>query len=56
MPVSELLELTGQNKSQFSKPRQGLKKKGVIDTSIRGMITIKLPRVKEFVESQMADQ
>ena len=55
MPVSELLELTGQNKSQFSKPRQGLKKKGVIDTSIRGMITIRLPRLKEFVESQMED-
>ncbi len=55
MPVSELLELTGQNKSQFSKPRQGLKKKGVIDTSIRGMITIRLPRLKEFVESQTED-
>ncbi len=52
MPVNELLEITGQNKSQFSKPRQGLKRKGIIDTSVRGMISIRLPRLKEFVESQ----
>ena len=53
MPVSELLELTRQNKSQFSKPRMGLKRKGIIDTSIRGMISIRLSRFREFVESQM---
>ena len=51
MPVSELLEITRQNKSQFSKPRQGLKKKGLIDTSIRGQLTVNLPRFKEFVEA-----
>ena len=55
MPVSELLEITRQNKSQFSKPRQALKRKGVIDTSIRGMISIKLPRLREFVQEQSSD-
>ena len=54
MPVSELLELTHQNKSQFSRPRDGLRKKGVIDTSVRGEISIRLPRFKEFVEYQMS--
>ena len=51
IPVSELLALTGQNKSQFSKPRQSLKKKGIIDTSVRGMIAVRLPRLKEFIEN-----
>ena len=55
MPVSELLEMTAQKKNQFSKPRQGLKEKGIIDTSIRGIISIKLPRFKEFVEAQEED-
>ncbi len=54
MPVRELLELTHQNKSQFSRPRDGLRKKGVIDTSVRGEISIRLPRFKEFVEYQMS--
>ena len=53
MPVSELLEQTRQQKNQFSKPRQGLKRKGVIDTSIRGMITIRLPRLYEFVKERI---
>ena len=33
MQVSELLELTKKNKNQFSKPRQELKRQGIIDTS-----------------------
>lgn len=53
MPVSELLEITGQKKNQFSKPRDILKKKRIIDTSKRGVISVKLPRFKEFVETQM---
>ncbi len=53
MAVSELLELTKQQKNQFSKPRQGLKRKGVIDTSVRGMLTIRLPRFYEFVKSRL---
>lgn len=52
MPVSELLEITGQKKNQFSKPRDVLKKKGIIDTSTRGVVSVRLPRFKEFVESQ----
>ncbi|MCR5603435.1 MAG: hypothetical protein K6G27_07015 [Lachnospiraceae bacterium] len=51
MQVSELLELTKKNKNQFSKPRQELKRQGIIDTSIRGVMTIRLPRFREFVEA-----
>ncbi|MBO4375100.1 MAG: ATP-binding protein [Lachnospiraceae bacterium] len=56
MPVNELLELTGQKKNQFSKPRQGLKNKGIIDTSVRGMISLRLPRFREFVEIQIKEE
>ena len=53
MSVNELLEITGQNKNHFIRARQGLRKRGVIDTSIRGVLSIKLPRLKEFVEEQL---
>ena len=56
MPVSELLELTKQQKNEFSKPRHKLKRKGIIDTSVRGMLTIRLPRFREFVEEQLAEE
>ena len=52
IPVSELLEMTSKNKSQFSKSRQELKQRGIIDTSIRGIISVRLPRFREFIESQ----
>ena len=56
MPVSELLELTKQKKNEFSKPRHKLKRKGIIDTSVRGMLTIRLPRFREFVENQLEEE
>ena len=56
MPVNELLDMTGQKKNQFSKPRQRLKNKGIIDTSLRGIVSIKLPRFREFVERETAEQ
>ena len=51
MPVSELLQLTQKKKNEFSVPRDGLKRKGIIDTSTRGILKIKLPRLKEFIEN-----
>ncbi|MBP5608071.1 MAG: hypothetical protein J6X66_07370 [Lachnospiraceae bacterium] len=53
MPVSELLEITGKKKNEFSVPRHMLIKKGVIDASKRGVISVKLPRFREFVDRQL---
>ena len=50
MPVSELLELTKKTHSDWSRPRQKLKEKRIIDTSDRGEIRLLLPRFKEFVD------
>ncbi len=52
MSVNELLALSHQSNSQFSVPRQNLKRKGLINTETRGKISISLPRFKEFVEAQ----
>ena len=51
MDASELLELTKKTHKDWSEPRKRLIEKGVIDGSIRGKITLKLPRFKEYVES-----
>ena len=53
MKTSELLELSGQNKSQFSQYRVRLSDKGIIDTGKRGIISIKLPRFAEFVQNKI---
>lgn len=52
MSASELLEMTKKKHNEWSEPRMRLKEKGIIDTSVRGMISIKLPRFKQFVENQ----
>ncbi len=52
MSASELLEMTRKKHNEWSEPRMRLKEKGIIDTSVRGMISIKLPRFKQFVENQ----
>lgn len=54
MEASELLELTKQNHSSWSIPRARLKEKGIIDVETRGVVSIKLPRFKEFVDEQIA--
>lgn len=54
MPVSELLELTKKNHNEWSSPRKRLIEKGVLE-DIRGMVIIKLPRFKEYVESEQRD-
>ena len=50
MKVSELLELTKKTHSEWSRPRNSLKNKRLIDTSERGEIKILLPRFKEYIE------
>lgn len=52
MEVSELLEMTKKKHNEWSEPRKRLIDKGIIDGSIRGVISLKLPRLKEFVESK----
>ena len=54
MEASELLELTKQSHSSWSIPRARLKEKGIIDVETRGVVSIKLPRFKEFVDEQIA--
>lgn len=53
MPVNELLELTHKNHSDWSVPRQRLSEKGIIDTQNRGIVAIRLPRFKEFIDAQL---
>ena len=53
MPVSELLELTGQKKNEFSQYRARLSDKGLIDTSVRGSVRYVLPRFDVFIQNQL---
>lgn len=50
MTASELLEITHKKHNEWSEPRKRLMDKGIIDGSIRGVISLRLPRFKEFVE------
>ena len=52
MPVSELLEVTGQKKNEFSQYRARLRDRGLIDVSSRGVIKCRLPRFDVFVKAQ----
>lgn len=53
MKVAELLEMTAKKANDFSRFRESLREKGVIDTSKYGHISFYLPRFKEFVIRQM---
>ena len=53
MTANELLDLTKKTHSEWSVPRARLKEKGIIDVAARGVISIHLPRFKEFVEAQL---
>ena len=55
MSATGLLSLTKKNHSEWSIPRARLAEKGIIDIETRGEIKIKLPRFREFVESQLLD-
>lgn len=52
MEATELLELTKTQHNQWSEPRKHLIEKGIIDGSIRGVVKLRLPRLKEYVERQ----
>ena len=49
--VNDLLSKTGKKHNEWSEPRKRLKEKGIIDVSTRGIIKIRLPRLKEYVEN-----
>ncbi len=53
MSASELLEISKASHSEWSEPRNRLKDKGIIDVKTRGVITLRLPRFREFVENVM---
>lgn len=53
MTATELLEMTKQTHSEWSIPRTRLSEKGIIDVATRGVISISLPRFREFVEAQV---
>lgn len=53
MTASELLEMTKKTHSEWSVPRKRLSEKGIIDADTRGVIAIKLPRFKEFIDGQV---
>ena len=53
MSVDELLEMTHKNHNEWSSPRARLIEKGIIDGSVRGRISVKLPRFKEYVECRI---
>ncbi len=50
LSTSDLLRLSGKNHSEWSEPRKRLIDKGIIDGSIRGRVSLKLPRFREFTE------
>ena len=49
--ATELLELTKTKHNEWSEPRKRLIEKGIIDGAERGVVKVKLPRFKEYVES-----
>lgn len=53
MSASELLELTKQSHSSWSVPRARLREKGILNVESRGVISLALPRFREFVNMQI---
>ncbi|MBR1599699.1 MAG: hypothetical protein IJ661_12425 [Lachnospiraceae bacterium] len=53
MTVNELLEQTKKKHNEWSEPRKRLIEKGIIDGSVRGRISMRLPRFKEYVEKNI---
>ena len=52
MKVADFLDRSGQTKSEFSQYRERLRNKGIIDTTVRGYISIRLPRFTEYVKNK----
>lgn len=51
--ATELLELTKTKHNEWSEPRKRLIEKGIIDGAERGIVKVKLPRFKEYVETRL---
>lgn len=51
MPAAELLEIAQKKHNEWSEPRRRLKAKGIIDVATRGVVKIRLPRMKEYIEN-----
>lgn len=51
--ATELLELTKTKHNEWSEPRKRLIEKGIIDGAERGVVKVKLPRFKEYVETRL---
>ena len=52
--AKEMALMSKKTHKEWSVPRARLKDKGIIDVETRGMISMNLPRFKEFVENQIA--
>ncbi len=50
LSVNELLEMTKKKHNEWSTSRKRLIEKGIIDGSIRGQISLRLPRFKEYIK------
>ena len=50
MSVEELLDITSKKHNEWSGSRARLIEKGILDGKVRGKITVRLPRFKEYVE------
>ena len=50
MTVDELLTETHKKHNEWSSPRSRLVEQGILDCSVRGRISVRLPRFREYVE------
>ncbi len=50
LTVNELLEMSKKKHNEWSTSRKRLIEKGIIDGSIRGQISLRLPRFKEYIK------
>lgn len=53
MSAATLLEITKKKHNEWSEPRKRLSEKGIIDTKTRGEISVRLPRLKEFIANEI---
>ena len=52
MSATELLEKTKKRHNEWSEPRKRLIDKGIINGSTRGVISVRLPRFKEYIDNK----
>ena len=53
MSANELLEMTKKKHNEWSEPKKRMIGKGAIDGAVRGVISLKLPRFKEYIANQL---